>query len=117
MAKYWTPVGTINSLAPVEPETRVQKVRRERRFAKAIKNQKRNDFNDLVVYREACENYMDQQKSFESAKIVTVIGKGKDKKTTVEIKRPHSNPPSFAKNLRKAQKDAENLKKMKRNVG
>ena len=73
----------------------VDRKRKDRRAARALRNQPKWSAADLLKFQTACELYAPKMKAFESGKIVKTSGKGKDKKTTVTIAPNHPAQPSF----------------------
>lgn len=110
MAKGWKEIGKV-TIEPAVKETRAEKVARERKFSKAIRNQKRLTGFELGVYREACEVYAERINAFKAGKIV----KGKGKNQTITVK-PHPAMPSFKSIYDEVKKKSNSLVKAKRNT-
>ena len=84
-----------------------ERKRKDRKWLNLLRNTKRWNAVELGVYRDACEEYAAQLKSFQNGKRVT--GKGKDQ--TVVIMVGHPAEPSFNKIYKKYAKEAGLFKK------
>ena len=75
----------------------IERKRKDRKAAKALRNQPKWSTAELFKFQTACEIYAPQMRVFEGGKIVKTSGKGKDRKVTVTIVPNHPAQPSFNK--------------------
>ena len=73
----------------------VDRKKKDKRAARALRNQPKWSGEQLNKYRLACEDYAQKMAAFQGGKIVKTSGKGKDKKTTVTIAPNHVAQPAW----------------------
>ena len=73
----------------------VDRKKKDKRAARALRNQPKWSGEQLNRYRLACEDYAQKMAAFHGGKIVKTSGKGKDKKTTVTIAPNHVAQPAW----------------------
>ena len=73
----------------------VDRKKKDKRAARALRNQPKWSGEQLNRYRLACEDYAQKMAAFHGGKIVKTSGKGKDAKTTVTIAPNHVAQPAW----------------------